>query len=112
MKKLMAVIVAVMMTVGCASAFAAGNAMTKEEAVQAALDYAGLKAGQVTFTRVQMDRDDGRQVYEIKFVCNGIEYEMDVDVLTGRIYDTDQDCFDRYDHDDHDDDWDDWFDFD
>ena len=112
MKKLMAVIVAVMMMVGCASAFAAGNAMTKEEAMKAALDYAGLEAGQVTLTRVQMDRDDGRQVYEIEFVCNGIEYEMDVDMLTGRICDTDQDRFDRYDHDDHDDDWDDWFDFD
>ena len=112
MKKLMAVIVAVMMMVGCASAFAAGNTMTREEAMQAALDYAGLKAEQVTFTKVQMDRDDGRQVYEIEFVCNGIEYEMDVDIHTGRIYDTDRDYFDRYDHDDYDDDWDDWFDFD
>ena len=112
MKKLMAVIVAVMMVVGCASVFAAGNAMTKEEAMQAALDYAGLKAEQVTFTKVLMDHDDGRQVYEIEFVCNGIEYEMDVDVLTGRIFDTDRDYFDRYDHDDHDFDLDDIFDFD
>ena len=92
MKKLMAVIVAVMMMAGCVSAFAAGNPMTEEEAMQAALDYAGLKAEQVTFTKVQMDRDDGRQVYEIEFVYNGIEYEMNVD---------------RHDHD-----WDDLFDFD
>ena len=110
MKKLMAVIVAVMMMAGCVSAFAAGNPMTEEEAMQAALDYAGLKAEQVTFTKVQMDRDDGRQVYEIEFVYNGIEYEMNVDILTGRIFDTDKDHFDRYDRHDHD--WDDLFDFD
>ena len=84
--------------------------MMEEEAMQAALDYAGLKAEQVTFTKVQMDRDDGRQVYEIEFVYNGIEYEMNVDILTGRIFDTDKDHFDRYDRHDHD--WDDLFDFD
>lgn len=119
MKKLAAVVVAVMMMAGCASAFAAGGMMTKDEAMQAALNYAGLKAEQVTFTKVHQDLDDGRQVYEIKFVCNGVEYEMDVDVLTGRIFDADRDYFEGYgygyghrDHDDFDDDWDDFFDFD
>ena len=42
--------------------------------------------------------------------ANGIEYEMNVDILTGRIFDTDKDHFDRYDRHDHD--WDDLFDFD
>ena len=118
MKKLVAIIVAVMMMAGCISAFAAGN-MTKEQAVQAALDYAGLKADQVTCTRVQLDWDDGRQVYEVQFVAGGIEYEMNVDVETGRVFDVDRDHFDRYDDhgwnddwDDDRDDWDDWFDLD
>ena len=114
MKKLVAVIVAVMMMAGCFSALAAGS-MTKEQAMQAALDYAGLKADQVTFTWVEKDWDDGREVYEVKFVSGGIEYEMNVDILTGRICDADRDHFDRYDdHDryDRDGDWDDWFDFD
>ena len=109
MKKLLAIIAAMMMAAGCASAFAAGSTMTREEAMQAALDYAGLKAEQVTFTQVQTDWEDGRQVYEIEFVYNGIEYEMKVDMLTGRIFDTGSERFDRYDHDDDDDDW---FDFD
>ena len=113
MKKLMAVLAAVMMMACCASGFAAGNSLTKGEAMQAALDYSGLKADQVTFTKVQMDRDDGRQIYEIEFICNGTEYEMKVDVFTGRIFDADRDHFDRYDYDDdYDDDWDDWFDWD
>ena len=112
MKKLVAVIAAVVMMVVCISAFAAGNIVTKEEAMQAALDYAGLDAGQVTFTRVHLDWDDGRQVYEVEFICNGVEYELDVDALTGRILDADKDHFDRWDRDDDDGDWDDWFDFD
>lgn len=110
MKKMMAVIVAVMMMAGCVSAFAAGTAMTQEQALQAALDYAGLKAEQVTVTKCNRDYDDGRQVWEIKFICNGIEYEMNVDMQTGRVFDTDLDHFDRDDRD-HDD-FDDIFDFD
>ena len=112
MKKLIAVIVAVMMAAGCVSAFAAGNPMTEEEAMQAALDYAGLKADQVTFSTIHQDYDDGRQEWDIKIVSGGIEYEFDIDVQTGRITKFDKDHFDR--HDDHDDmfDFDDFFDFD
>ena len=110
MKKLVAVIVAVMMMAGCISAFAAGS-MTKEQAMQAALEYTGLKAEQVTFTWVEKDWDDGREVHEVKLVSGGIEYEMNVDILTGRICDADRDHFDRYDDDDRFD-LDDWFDFD
>lgn len=110
MKKLAAVIVAVMMMAGCISALAA-DSMTKEQAMQAALDYAGLKADQVTFTWVEKDWDDGREVYEVKFVSGGIEYEMNVDIRTGRIFDADRDHYDRYDDNDRFD-RDDWFDFD
>ena len=114
MKKLMAVIVAVMMAAGCVTAFAAGNPMTKEEAMQAALDYAGLKAEQVTFSTIHQDYDDGRRQWDITIVANGIEYEFEIDMLTGRIFEADRDHFDRYDDDDHDDwdDFDDFFDFD
>lgn len=112
MKKLMAVIVAVMMAAGCVSAFAAGSPLTKEEAMEAALDYAGLKADQVTFSRIHQDYDDGRQEWDVKIVSGGIEYEFEIDVLTGRITKFDRDHIDRYD--DYDDmyDFDDMFDFD
>ena len=110
MKKLVAVIAAVVMMVCGVSALAAGKTLTREEAMKAALDYAGLNAEQVTFTKVQRDRDDGRQVWEIEFISGGIEYEMDVDLITGRITDTDRDRFDGFDYDD--DDLDDRFDFD
>ena len=114
MKKLMAVIVAVMLAAGCVSAFAAGNPMTQEEAMQAALDYAGLKAEHVTFSTIHQDYDDGRRQWDITIVVNGIEYEFEIDMLTGRVFEADRDHFDRYDDDDHDDwdDFDDFFDFD
>ena len=115
MKKLMAVIVAVMMAAGCVTAFAAGNPMTKEEAMQVALDYAGLKAEQVTFSTIHQDYDDGRQEWDVTIVADGIEYEFEIDALTGRVTGFDRDRSDRYDRYDDDDDmfdFDDIFDFD
>ena len=40
-----------------------------------------------TFTKAYQDWDDGRMVYEIEFHANGTEYDMDVDVNSGRITD-------------------------
>ena len=120
MKKIAAVIMAVMMIAacGCTAAFAAGNTLTREEAMQSALDRVGLKAEQVTVVKARQDWDDGRQIWEIEFVCNGVEYEFEIDALSGRAteVDTDNDRGGwgrgRDDRDDWDDDWDDWFDFD
>ena len=41
-----------------------------------------------------LDWEDGRQVYEIEFVAGGMEYEMDVDVYTGRITDDSKEPYD------------------
>ena len=86
MKKAVATImVLVMMLALGASAFAEGWGLTLDQAKQAALDYAGVKAADATFVKAHQDWDDGRQVYDIKFYANGMEYDMDVDVNTGRI---------------------------
>ena len=86
MKKAVAVVLAVMMVlVLSVSAFAARGPLTLEEAKQAALEYAGVKASEATFTKAHRDFDDGHEVYEIEFYANGTEYEMDVDANTGRI---------------------------
>ena len=68
----------------------------------------------MTFSTIHQDYDDGRQQWDITIVANGIEYEFEIDMLTGRISEADRDHFDRYDDDDHDDwdDFDDFFDFD
>ena len=110
MTKLIAVaLVAIMVACGCAAACAEQKYLTPEEAKTIVLNYTGLTADQVTFTKCHEDRDDGRSVYEIEFYVNGIEYDFDVDIYTGRITESDRD----YDlHDDHDFDFDDIFDFD
>ena len=114
MKKIVAtILVVVMVACGCAAACAEKNALTPEEAKQIALDYAGLKADQVTFTKCHQDRDDGHMIYEIEFFADGVEYEMDIDMYSGRISDVNMERHGRHDrYDDDDDDWDDWFDFD
>ena len=116
MKKLIAVaLVAIMVACGCVAACAEQKALTPEEAKAIVLNYTGLAADQVTFTKCWEDRDDGRMVYEIEFYANGIEYDFDVDIYSGRIVDSDRDYNrdDRYDrYDDHDFDLDDVFDFD
>ena len=110
MKKLIAVaLVAIMMACGCAAACAQQKALTPEEAKAIALNYVGLTADQVTFTKCFVDYDDGRQVYEIEFFVGRTEYDLNVDLYTGRVTDYDRD---RFDGNDRYDDFDDYFDFD
>lgn len=88
MKKAVAmVMVVVMMLAFGVTAFAANGPLTVEQAKQAALDYASVNASEATFTKAYRDWDNGREVYEIEFYANNTEYDMDVDVNTGRITD-------------------------
>lgn len=133
---MVAVIMVMMLSV---SAFAANGSLSLEQAKQVALDYAGVNAADAVFTKAYKDWDDGRMVYEIEFYAGNMEYDMDVDVNTGRVTDFsteyhggygnpnynsapnghgngcyyDDDWDDRYDFDDRFDfDFDDWFDWD
>ena len=125
MKKFVAAtLVAIMAVLMTAGALAAGN-MTLDQAKQAALDRAGVKAEEVQFTKAYQDWDDGRKVFEFEFWKGNTEYDMEVDAATGRVrdYDLDRhgyDFDDAFDYDfddafDHDfddafDDFFDWFD--
>ena len=79
--------VVVMMLALGVTAFAAQGPLTMEQAKQVALDYAGVKAADATFTKAHRDYDNGRQVYEIEFYVGSTEYDMDVDVNTGAVTD-------------------------
>lgn len=52
-----------------------------------ALEHAGLTASQARFSHARMDRENGRMVYELEFRYNGVEYEYEIDAVTGRILD-------------------------
>ena len=92
----------------------------KDAAEKASIAHAGLDAAQVSGVKSSLDREDGRVVYEVEFWKDGVEYEYEIDAVTGAVlkYDKDRDD-DRggsvnnnknvgkdYDRDDRDD-WDD-----
>lgn len=56
-----------------------------ESAKAKALADAKLTATDVTFTKARLDKDDGRDVYEIEFYTTSNEYDYDIDALTGEI---------------------------
>lgn len=86
MKKLIAGLVAMMILVcGCAAAFAEQKPLTKEEALQVALEQVGQNQKGVTVTKAEMVREDGHQLWDIGFISSYAEYEFVIDALTGNI---------------------------
>lgn len=75
--------------------------ITEEKAKEIVLAQVGLESAE--FTEHEYDLDDG--VYELEFIANGVEYEFEVDAVTGKVMEADYEKND--DWDDADDDWDD-----
>ena len=67
--------------------------LTLEEAKAKALEDAKLTAGNVTFTEAKLERDDGRDVYEIEFyTADYKEYDYEIDARTGEVLKRDYDA--------------------
>ncbi len=56
-----------------------------------ALQHANLTEGDVTFTKVKLDRDDGRMIYDVEFYGSSGEYEYEIDAFSGAILEWDWD---------------------
>ncbi len=56
-----------------------------DKAKEIALNNAGLSENNVVFTKSKLDRDNGLVVYDIEFIQNNMEYEYEIDALTGDI---------------------------
>ncbi len=69
-------------------------AVTLDEARQAALDHAGLTAGQVTFTEQKADFEDGLSVFDVEFFAQGAAYDYEIDAATGDVLAFDNDLTD------------------
>ena len=68
----------------------------EDRAREIALEHAGLAAGDVTFLKTRLDRDDGRTVYDVEFYTSDYkEYDYEIDAYTGEIlsYDYDADHY-------------------
>ena len=68
-------------------------AVTEEQASETALSHAGFTAYQVTFVRSELDRDDGRLMYDVEFYTSDYkEYDYEIDAATGEILSYDYDA--------------------
>ena len=87
MKKAAAMIMIVIMILAFGTTAFAEQTTLVDRAKQAALSYAGVEASDATFTRVHRDWEDGNQIFEIEFYANDTEYDVDVEISTGRVTD-------------------------
>ena len=65
--------------------------ITEEEAAQIAKEHAQVT--DCTMLPVKLDRDDGRQVYDVEFfTADGKEYDYEIDAATGEVLSYDYDA--------------------
>ena len=62
---------------------AATSGISADRAKQIALSHAGVSGA--SFTKVDLDTDDGVRVYEIEFKVGNVEYDYDIDATSGAI---------------------------
>lgn len=65
--------------------------LTKDEALNYALKHAGVSRNEVKVKEIELDRDDGRLIYEIEFYTSNREYDYDIDAYTGQVLSMDYD---------------------
>lgn len=61
------------------------NLIPKDAAKKIALDHAKVKETDTKRLKIDLDYEDGIQVYEIDFVASGFEYDYDINAKTGEI---------------------------
>ena len=66
------------------------------QALEIALNHAGVKSSDLAFSYAHGDFDDGRSVYDVEFVVGNTEYDYEIDATTGNILDFDYDMESQY----------------
>lgn len=70
------------------------TAITAAMAKEIALNHAGISADAATFIKVELDTDDGIQVYDVEFCADVTEYDYEIDATTGRVIDYESEDYD------------------
>ncbi|OOB80052.1 MAG: hypothetical protein BEN19_06995 [Epulopiscium sp. Nuni2H_MBin003] len=68
----------------------------KEQAQSIAFNHAGVIAKDVTFVNTTLEYDDMRLEYDVEFILNGIEYDYEIDAITGMVLDYDNEVDDDW----------------
>lgn len=67
--------------------------ISEEQAKAAALADAGLSESQVTFIRVNLDRDDRTTVYDVEFYTSDTEYDYEINASDGTVREKSTEAF-------------------
>ena len=59
--------------------------ITLEKAKEIALTQANVNAADAVFDDKEFDHDDGTAIFELEFTAGGVEYEYDVDAVSGKV---------------------------
>ena len=65
--------------------------ISPEDAQRIALEHAGVAETDAVGIHTVLDIDNGRQEYDVEFRVGHLEYEYEIDALTGTILSTDMD---------------------
>lgn len=72
---------------------ASGTQITSDDAKRIALEHAGVAEADAARFKVELDRDDGRQIYEVEWEVGRTEYSYEINAADGTIlnYEIDHD---------------------
>jgi peptidase propeptide and YPEB domain protein len=74
---------------GSLNTFAANNYIGVEKAKSIALKDAGVSGA--TFVKTKLETEDGVKVYDVEFYKANVEYDYEIDAITGKILEKDLD---------------------
>ena len=67
----------------------------RERAKEIAAEKYGLRTEDLIFTKVRIDRENGKTVYEIDYYTAEAEYELEIDAISGEIREASEEMFSR-----------------
>lgn len=70
---------------GCTTQQAQIKRIDIETAKAAAIEAAGFSSSEVAFLSTELDSRNGIEYYDVDFTANGVEYDYDIDALTGAV---------------------------
>lgn len=68
----------------------------EERALAAALTHAQLSRDDISRLEIELDYEHGSMVYDIEFICDGYEYDYDINAATGELLKYEKELDDSY----------------